>query len=88
MAAALATRTISGRLSNIQAFTGEQGDVVYATLTSNLEVGQPLYCLTISGRALDAIEDHLVEDGFVRLICEVRPTHTTDRVLGLDGSVH
>ena len=77
------TRLVSGRLSNIAAFPGETGDVVYATLTSNLPCGQPLYCLSISGSALTAVAEQIVEDGFVQLVCEVRPNHATDRVLGL-----
>ena len=77
------TRLVSGHISNIAAFPGETGDVVYATLTSNLPSGQPLYCLSISGSALDDVGEQIVEDGFVQLLCEVRPNHATDRVLAL-----
>jgi hypothetical protein len=88
MTALLSTRTVSGRLSNIQSFPGERGEVVYATLTPDRAGERPLHRLTVSGSALDALADHLVEDGYVQLVCEIRPSHATDRVLGLGDRLH
>ncbi len=77
------TVTVSGRLSNIVNFAGEVGEVLYATFHDCSGERPRTRRLTISGPVLDEAADQFVDDAVIRIVCEERPLHATDRVLSL-----
>lgn len=75
-------RAISGVLSNIDRMTLDNGDIVLASLTTLYKGEERVRTLSISGPALEATADLLIEGASVRFYAELGADYVT--VIGPD----
>ncbi len=75
-------RAFSGILSNIATTDLESGKLVLATLTTESRVGTTVRTLSISGEALERVQDVLVEGASVRLFGREGEAYVS--IIGLD----